>query len=203
MKSTVVAALLAAVASSVLTLVLASAFRPPPAAAPTSSLTAAEFKAALGDLEREVAALRAALAERGASGPGPVAAIPGTAAPIARVDASPAATATFFVRPEGPAEAPAAATLLQRFEEVAPRLPEGGRDYNARKDVLRRWILRPESEVQAWFGLPARIEPKDEQERWWYEVATGARSPNGSPEQRTFWVLLNRGRVVEFGDTGD
>jgi hypothetical protein len=198
-KQTALAVVLAAAVSSVLTLLLASALRPPPAA-PPSSLTASEFKAALGDLEREVATLRAALAERGAAGPAPIAAAAPGAAPTARGEERPAASATLVVRAEGTAAAPAAATLLQRLEEVAPRLPEGGKDYEAREEVLRRWILRPESEVHAWFGLPARIDANGEQERWFYVVDTGTGSEKGGTVKRTVWVLLNRGRVVDIGD---
>jgi hypothetical protein len=200
-------ALLSALASSALTLLLASAFRPVPPRAP-DPLTTADFKEALGTLEREVAALRREAAARAE------AAEAGVFSPAAEADAAPAeaAVAPSATPPaasrstgepvavvRGPRLAPSAPVgQYQRFRDVMPLRPDGDEDAEGRRRLLRTWMFRSEREVLEWFGVPDSVGAEGEREDWYYEVSTGALDEEGDPVIEDFTVVLNRGRLIRF-----
>jgi hypothetical protein len=192
-KQLLLVAVLAALASSAITLLVSGAFRPaPPPAAGAPSV--ADFKSALADLEREVAAMRRESAERG-SAVGP-----------SRREESGAGRAA-VVNPgaaRGPGDAPAAAEAartpeasashLQRFREIFPRDENG--DTSARKDLVRGWLLHGEAEVLEWFGLPDSITTGDGLETWYYDIPTGGKDEEGNPLSEDFQIQMGRGRVI-------
>ncbi len=199
MKQTLLAAVLAAIASSALTLLLAGSAAPAPPSAPSAGApaTAAEFKAALADLEREVAALRRDLAAGGA-GPADSPAGDGTAPPASRIPASPAAPVVREAKsPEPAVPAPEG---LKRFAEAVPRNAENERDVEGRSVQKRRWLFRGEREILEWFGLPDTVHAEGEKETWYYEIPTGTVDEDGWPQHRNYWITLNRGRLTDMGD---
>jgi hypothetical protein len=195
-KQLLLVALLSAVASSALTLLVAGAGRPAPPPAPPG-MSAADFKGALADLERDLAALRRELpaGARGEAAPTPAAP---AESPPSRSDAP---VGSPVVRDPGSAEpAVPSADRLLRFADALPRNAEGEKDHKGRKVQKRRWMFRAESEVLAWFGLPEVVQENGETEIWHYEVPTGAMHENGEPVTRSFWIKINRGRVTDLGD---
>jgi hypothetical protein len=197
-RDTIAVAVVAAVASSALTLLLSDRFRAPPAASPPP---APDFKAALSDLEREVAGLRADLAgmPRGTS-PVPPPSDPGAA--LATAPPLPAPTpAPPVVREDGTPEPPADVTMaVNRFLEVLPTTAEGEADGSARAAMKRRWLFRGEREVLDHFGLPHTIQVEGEAEIWHFEVPLGILDDEGNMEHANYWIKLNRGRLIDLGD---
>jgi hypothetical protein len=197
-KGLLLVAVLASLASASLTLLLSGALRPeaPP---PASALSAADFKAALADLESQVAGLRREMAERGASAEPWVASSPAGA----RVPAPSAAGSTggadgFRAGSDSEAPAPSAAHLLH-FRELFERDEDG--DTHIRKDLRRRWMFRGEREVVEWFGIPESIAVEDSGvEDWYYEIPTGEKDEEGEPMSESYQIHLNRGRVIDIND---
>ncbi len=198
MKQLVLVALIAALASSAMTLLLEGAFRPP-AAAPPSAVSAADFKAALADLEREVAALRREAAERAGAAPASTAGQPWPGR-VAGGPPSPDPGAPGAVRPPSePAAAEPSAAHLQRFRELFSQDEEG--NTSIRRDARARWLFRGEREVLDWFGLPENISIDDgSSETWYYEIPTGAKDEEGNPDTKAYRIRLNRGRLIEIDE---
>jgi hypothetical protein len=198
MKAVLAAALGAAALSSAATWAATRAAAPAPPRPPDPGNPPPDLRPALEALGREIAALRAELAARPvAGGDGPVTAEPERSA--AAASPSPGAP---YVRPRGEGvEAPASGmTSIQKFREVAPRLPEGGKDDDGRRAQLRKWMFRGEREVLEWFGQPLQIDPSGELEMWHYEVPTGEIDDDGLPRTKQYWIRLNKGRLVDMGD---
>jgi len=193
-KQLLLVAILSAVASSALTLLVASSFRPPP---DVPGSPPPDFKAALGDLERDLAAVRRELAAGARGEAPPTPAVPG-GAPPSRSDRPVEAP---LVLPAGSAEtAVPVPDRLRRFTDALPRTADGKRDPQGRRLQKRQWMFRAESEVFAWFGTPEMVQAEGETETWYYEVPTGAMDEDGDPETNSFWIKINRGRLVDLGD---
>jgi hypothetical protein len=192
-------AVLASAASASLTLLVGGALRPeaPPAA---PALTAADFKAALADLESQVEGLRREMAERGGSAPAWVApSAPGPRPPGA-LSPAPGGGAAEPLRTgqDNAALEPTPAHLL-RFREFFD-VDEVG-DRRLRPEARRRWLFRGERDVAEWFGIP-EVVGMDESgsETWTYEIPTGEKDEEGEPVTETYWIRLNRGRVIDLGE---
>lgn len=192
MKAVIAASLLSAAAASSLTWILATSAAPP-APAPGRAPAAADFKAALGDLEREVAALRREMAERpgsGAPGGGPPAATP--AADARRSDGSD--TSNLVLRPAAGVAAsldpvpPVTPAVVQLLEELS--------QWHGRPEVRARWTFLPEGKVLEQLGMPDSVVPNQVEEAWIYRVPSGETDEEGNPRWRRYQVTLNRGRLV-------
>jgi len=197
MKQLLLAVLLAAVASSATTLLLAGAMKPDPAPA-APPLSAADFKAALADLENEVAALRREMAERGppaapwTASPAPAGRSPGAAPAADRATSEAVRPAT-----DNSSAEPTPGHLL-RFRELFDRDDEG--NTSIRREMRRRWLFRGEREVVEWFGIPETVGVEDGgAETWYYEIPTGEKDEDGGPVTEGFNIRLSRGRVIEIG----
>lgn len=191
-------AVLASAASASLTLLVSASLRPdvPPAPPP---LTAADFKAALADLESQVAGLRREMAERGASSEPWVS--PPLSAPRATGGPSPvAAPGAEPFRPgsENASGEPTTAHLLH-FRELYERDEDG--DTHLRPEAKRRWLFRGEREVIEWFGIPGHVELDESGSEFWrYELTTGEKDEDGEPVVEGFSIRMNRGRLIAFDE---